>query len=48
VGIVCILDLSLKSVNDIDCLFDKEDESRLVDTMASIGYFQGQYDPIEK
>jgi hypothetical protein len=40
-------DMSLRSVNDIDCLFDKEDENKLIDAMASIGYFQGQYDSKE-
>jgi len=40
-------DLSLRSVNDIDCLFDKDDERKLIDAMGSIGYFQGQYDSNE-
>jgi len=40
-------DLSLRSVNDIDCLFHKDDERKLIDAMSSIGYFQGQYDSNE-
>jgi signal peptidase I len=40
-------DLSLRSINDIDCLFDKNDESKLIAAMETIGYFQGQYDSIE-
>lgn len=40
-------DLSLRSVNDIDCLFDKIDENNLIEAMGTIGYFQGQYDSVE-
>lgn len=41
-------DLGLRSVNGIDCLFDKKDEGNLIDAMGSIGYFQDQFNSFEK
>ena len=37
-------DKGVRSINDIDCLFSKEQEVDLIKAMADAGYIQGQYD----
>ena len=37
-------DMGVRSINDIDCLFPREQENDLIKAMGNVGYIQGQYD----